>query len=164
MPQREPVRNQEVLQYSPEPHHQLPLAPPPPELPPPPLKPPPESLLKPPLLKPPPELPPLQPLLLRPSLKRVRKNPINAAIRPMPSEPSSAHPTTPATPPTRPAPRTRPNTARRMPPPITTKTNSPNSHSGEKCFAAAGACARGGGSFSPSMTRMMRSAPARMPL
>src|SRR5437763_2754660 len=53
-PQRHPVRNEEMLERAT--HHQLPLAPPPPELPPPPLKPPPPP--NPPPPKPPPPQPP----------------------------------------------------------------------------------------------------------
>src|SRR5947209_14330421 len=61
--QGEPVRRHEVFERS---HHQLPLAPPPPELPPPPLNPPPPPKPPPPLNPPPPQPPPPNPPLLHP--------------------------------------------------------------------------------------------------
>src|SRR5260221_914460 len=163
-PQREPMRRQQVLKRAA--HHQLPLAPPPPELPPPPLKPPPPPPKPPPPPNPPPPNPPLlqprPPLPLPPnsiaSTKTMKPKPRAASERPVTSQAPMAH-----SPPTTPADAARPTSMLRMP-----LTNTPTKKDGTSRAVwkpRASGCVRtaGCGSCSPSARRTMRLTPARMP-
>ena len=79
------------------------------------------------------------------------------------SEPRIAQPATVASVPTTPAPTKRPKIARRMPPANRIAMTSGKIQSPKWICACGCVRAMGGGSFSPSTTRMMRSTPARMP-
>src|SRR6266404_6046867 len=149
--------------------YQLPDAPPPPKLPPPPLNPPLslELLLS--LLPDPPEYEPEYeppppdrlPLLPRPagdaaSANSAMMKTITARRIDTPSDPAMNHASNPTTPPVVTAPINLPSVARRMAPRITMPKRT-KGFDGSIWLSKPGPCrGAGAGSFSPSMTRMIR--------
>src|SRR5258706_14819283 len=160
--QRDPVRHEEVFQHALEAHHQLPLAPPPPELPPPPLKPPPPP--KPPPPKPPPQPPPDQPLRPPPKLLPLTiatMKPMTPTTSAAISEPIIAQPAIAANVPTTLAPTKRPKIARMMPPASSTTMTSGMNQSPRWLLASGCVRAIGGGGWSPFPPPPESAPPAR---